>query len=69
MTRATRPWCAIAQYPGLKRFIVGTVVLPAKARHDEIIDALTAHALTLIPPGFTIVEPRCGALFFHEADP
>lgn len=66
MTRATRPWCAIAQYPGLKRFIIGTVVLPANARHDEIIDALTAHALTMLAPGFDIIEPRCGALFFHE---
>ena len=66
MTNAVRPWCAIAQYPGLKRFLVGTVALTDKARHDEIIDALTTHALTILPPGFTIIEPRCGALIFQE---
>jgi hypothetical protein len=69
MTPAVRPWCAIAQYPGLQRFLVGTVMLPANARHDEINDALTTHALTILPPGFSIIEQRCGDLIFQEDDP
>lgn len=68
MTPATRPWCAIARYPGLQRFLVGTAMLPAEARHDEIVEALAAHAATMLPPGFTIIEPRCGALIFQEDD-
>ena len=66
---SVRPWCAIAQYPGLQRFMLGTVVVAADARHDEIIEALRNQALTFLPPGFEIVEPRCGALFFQEGAP
>jgi len=65
-TASVRPWCAIAQYPGLQRFMLGTVAVASGARHDEIIEALRSHALTFLPQGFEIVEPRCGALFFQE---
>jgi hypothetical protein len=61
---AIRPWCATARYPGLDIFRVGTVCLPATARHDEIEAALHAHAGRFLPPGLQIVEPLCGALFF-----
>jgi hypothetical protein len=66
MTRpAIRPWCAVAQYPGLRRFRVGTVTMPAEARHDEIMAGLRDHALTILPPGFTIIRPQAGSLFFQ----
>ncbi len=66
MTRtAIRPWCALAQYPGLKTFRVGTVTMPAEARHDQIVAALRAHALTILPPGFQIIRPLAGSLFFE----
>lgn len=61
---AIRPWCATAQYPGLSRFLVGTITLPADARADEIEAALAAHASAFLPPGFSIIEPLCGAIFF-----
>lgn len=64
--RQIRPWCAIAQFPGLKKFRFGTITLPVEARHDEIVAALRTHALTFLPDGFEIIEPRCGALFFQE---
>lgn len=67
MKEAIRPWCAKAQYPGLKPFIMGNITMPSDARHDEIVDALQAHALTFIPPGFIIIEPMGGALFFQES--
>ena len=63
-----RPWCARAVYPGLKDFMVGTVTLPADARHDEIEAALKAHAAEFLPPGFIIIEPVCGAIFFQQVD-
>jgi len=65
MADAIRPWCAIAMYPGLRKFAVGTIAMPADARHNEIMAALQAHALTFLPPGFEILEPRCGSLFFQ----
>jgi hypothetical protein len=64
MPAAIRPWCAKAQYPGLQPFFVGTAIVDAEARHDEIVAALEAHARTFLPPGFQIIEPMCGALFF-----
>lgn len=67
MAPAIRPWCAVAQYPGKLSFLVGTVQVPATARHDEIIAALRDYALTFLPDGFDIIEPRCGSLFFQEA--
>lgn len=66
MRDAIRPWCAEAEFPGLKPFLGGTITLPATARHDEIIAALEAHFRTFLPPGFSIVRPVCGALFFVE---
>jgi hypothetical protein len=39
--------------------------MPADAQHHEIEAALVAHFLTFLPPGFSIIEPMCGALFFH----
>jgi hypothetical protein len=63
---ANRPWCAIAQYPGLKSFHVGTVDMPHDAQFYEIEQALITHALTFLPEGFTIIQPKCGALFFQE---
>ena len=65
MTEAIRPWCAKASFPNLKPFIVGTVTVPASARYDEVVEALSQHALTFLPPGFTIIEPICGAIFFQ----
>jgi hypothetical protein len=66
--KANRPWCAVAQYPGLQRFLVGTVVLPHNAKSHEIEKALVVHALTFLPEGFTITEVKCGALFFQSED-
>jgi hypothetical protein len=63
---AIRPWCAVAQYPGLKRFHVGTITMPEDARHDQIVAALRDHAMTFLPPGFDIILPVCGAIFFQE---
>lgn len=65
---AVRPWCAEAIYPGLKTFVVGTVAVAADARHDQIVEALRDHALTFLPPGFTIVRPLGGSLFFAPND-
>lgn len=66
--QAIRPWCGKSQYPGLKPFTMGTITMPAEARHDEIVEALYKHALTFLSPGFTIIQPMCGALFFHESE-
>ena len=66
--KSIRPWSAKAQYPGLATFVLGTVVLPKEARHDEIVSALQDHAATFLPPGFEIIEPMCGALFFWGSD-
>lgn len=68
MTGAIRPWCAKVRYPGLKPFLGGTVVIPADAQAHEIEAALRKHFLTFLPPGFEIIEPLCGALFFSEWD-
>ena len=65
MTQAIRPWCAIAVYPGLKEFIGGTVVLPADAQSHEIEAALRDHFATFIPPGFKVIKPVAGAMFFQ----
>jgi hypothetical protein len=65
---AIRPWCARARYPGLKTFLVGTVTLPAEAMGHEIDAALHALAASILPPGFEIIEPMCGALFFQECE-
>lgn len=62
--RGMIPWCAKAVYPGLKPIIFGTVKVPADARHDQIIAALEAEMLQHLPPGFQIIEPMRGALFF-----
>ena len=51
---AIRPWCALAQYPGKRRFRVGTITMPA---------ALTS---SMLPEGFEIIEPLCGALVFQD---
>lgn len=66
MKPAIRPWCAKAQYPGLKPFMGGTVLIPHDARIDQIEAALEAHFLTFLPPGFQIIEPVAGALFFND---
>lgn len=60
-----RPWCAVAIYPGLAEFTLGTITMPADARHDEIEAALAKHAAQFLPPGFKIIKPMCGALFFQ----
>jgi hypothetical protein len=65
MTDAIRPWCAVAAYPGLAEFTLGTITMPADARHDQIEAALADHAASFLPPGFTIIKPVCGALFFQ----
>ena len=62
---AQRPWCAKATFPDLKPFIGGTITMPADAQHHEIEAALVAHFLTFLPPGFSIIEPMCGAMFFQ----
>jgi hypothetical protein len=59
-----RPWCAQAEYPGLRRFYVGTVNLPHDTPSHEIETALSLHALTFLPEGFRLVGIECGALFF-----
>jgi len=69
LTCMTRPWCGVAQFPGLAQFMIGTVHLPVGARHDEIVAALEAAALRFLPPGFQIIEPQCGAIFFSECEP
>lgn len=65
MTDAIRPWCAKAIYPGLAEFTLGTITMPADARYDQIEAALADHAALFLPPGFTIIKPICGALFFQ----
>jgi hypothetical protein len=59
-----RPWCAKAVFPGLKEFILGTIVMPADAASHEIETALYDHAHKFLPSGFKIIEPLCGAIFF-----
>lgn len=68
MTNAIRPWCAKIQYTGLKSCHAGTITMPANAKSHEIEAALMAHFLTFLPPGFTIIEQMCGAMFFQEYD-
>ena len=40
--------------------------MPADAQSHEIEAALIAHFLTFLPPGFVIIEQKCGAIFFQE---
>lgn len=68
MADAVRPWCAKARYPGLKTFLGGTVTMQADAAAHEVEAALNAHFLTFLPPGFEIIEPVCGSLFFSSGD-
>lgn len=68
MKTAIRPWCAKAQYPGLEPFLGGTVILPAEAQSHEVEAALIAHFRKFLPDGFKLIEPVCGALFFHEEE-
>lgn len=68
MTTSIRPWCAEAQYPGKRAFIGGTITMPADAQSHEIEAALRDHFLTFIPPGFVIIKPVCGAIFFQGAE-
>lgn len=63
-----RPYCAEAQFPGMKPFVGGTVVVSADARHDEIMAALQEHFSTFLPDGFEIIRPVAGALFFVEEE-
>ena len=69
MTDAIRPWCAVAKFPGMEPFLMGTVTLPAGARQDEIEAALQAHGKSMLPDGFAILDMKCGALFFHGETP
>lgn len=64
--KAIRPYCAKAQYPGLDPFVGGTVVVSEGSRHDEIIAELDRHFATFLPPGYIIIEPLAGSLFFVE---
>lgn len=66
--KAIRPWCAQARYPGLEPFVGGTITLPSDAKSHEIERALSEHFLTFIPPGFEIIKPMCGVLFFQPED-
>ena len=59
-----RPWCAKAVYPGLKEFVIGTIVLPVETSSVDVEKALYEHALTFLPVGFKLIEPICGAIFF-----
>ncbi len=59
-----RPWCAKAVFPGLKEFILGTIVLKEDSQSHEIMTALYAHGRTFLPDGFEITQPVCGAIFF-----
>jgi hypothetical protein len=59
-----RPWCAKAVFPGLKEFVLGTIVLPEDTQSHAIEQALYDHAHKFLPTGFEIVEPMCGAIFF-----
>ena len=67
-TPAIRPWCALVRYPGLLPFTLGTVIVDAKATSEEAMKALHDHALTFIPPGFEIIRPLAGSLFFQPDD-
>jgi len=62
--KAIRPWCAVAQYPGLKEFLAGTIVMPREAQFHEVEAALRAHFDQFIPPGYKIIKHAAGALFF-----
>lgn len=68
MTRsAIRPYCGVANYPGKKPFLFGSVAIPADARHDEIVTALLAYAAEILPPGLQLLSVRAGSLFFVES--
>lgn len=64
-----RPWCATARYPGQAAFTFGTVSQPTGAKQHEIEAALTALALTALPPGFEITAVQCGSITFQPEDP
>lgn len=62
--KAFRQWCAVAQYPGLRDFMVGT----AQARHDapmhEVEIAIRSVADSFLPPGYAIKNMVPGAIWF-----
>ena len=68
MKKSIRPWCAIAQFPGFKEFLGGTVIMPDEAKSHEIEEALQKHFSEFLPPGFIIVKHVAGSLFFVEEE-
>ena len=66
MAKGIRPWCAQIRFPGLQPCFAGNITMPADAQSHEIEAALIAHFLTFLPPGFVIIEQKCGAIFFQE---
>ena len=59
-----RPWVARVQYPGLDKSLAGNIMMPAEAQSHEVEAALKAHFDTFLPPGWVMIEPLCGAIFF-----
>jgi hypothetical protein len=68
MKEANIPWCADAQYPGLRQFLCGTIVMKSDAQHHEIEAAMRDHMAGFLPPGFAVLRMRRGALFFTGSD-
>ncbi|QXN72711.1 hypothetical protein RCZAHN_102 [Rhodobacter phage RcZahn] len=66
MAPAVRPWCAEAVFPGKKKFIGGTLVMPSHAQHHEVEAAMMDFLGEMLPSGFTIIKLMPGALFFQE---
>ena len=63
--KLNRSWCGRAQYPGLKPFHFGTVVLPQDASEMEAERALVELWAEMSPhpaPAFVAVP---GAMFFQ----
>ena len=63
-----RAWCAKVKYPGLKEFILGTVVLDARATHQEVCRALSELWADFSPHPEPSIEPIPGALFFQPEE-
>jgi hypothetical protein len=63
-----RSWCGRGQYPGLKPFVFGTIVLDAKAKDHEVRQALDDLWFSLIPFSPPDYVPVPGALFFEAED-
>lgn len=59
-------YICVCQYPGLKQFKYGTVVLDAKAKHHEVEAAMLERLAACFPPGYKVLRIIPGHVWFEQ---